>query len=145
MPSGKFHFETCYLAIDGTNGTPVDLSTYVKSVDISFGRAELDKTACGDVGIARMAGLYDWSMAVTLFQDFAAGTVDATLFDICNSGYEGTISFRPSSAAQGATNPTFEGEGILFNYPLSLSHGAEAMVSFTIMGSDGTALTRTAT
>lgn len=145
MPSGKFHFEKCYLAIDGTNGTPVDLSAYVRSVDISFGRAELEKSCANDVGIARMAGLYDWSMQITLMNDFAAGTVDATLFDICNSGYEGTVSFRPDSAAQGATNPTFAGEGMLFDYPLSLSHGEPAEVTFTIKGSDGAALTRTAT
>lgn len=145
MPSGKFTFTTDYFAIDDSGGTPVDLSTYVKSITVNYGRAEIDKTAAGDVGIARMAGLFDWSIDVELFQDFAASKVDATLYAIVAAGYEGTVSFRPSSDAQGVTNPTYAGEGIVFNYPMGLTHGEVAMVGFTIMGSDGAAMTRTAT
>jgi len=145
MPAGKFSFTNCFFAIDNSSGTPVDLSTYVKSITINFGRAELDKTATGDVGIARFSGLYDWSIDVELLQDFTALKVDATVWALVAAGYGGTVSFRPSSDAQGATNPTFAGEGIIFNYPLGLTHGEVAMTSFTITGADGAAMTRTAT
>jgi len=145
MPSGKFHFSTCYLAIDNASGTPVDLSAYVKSVTINYGRAELDVSAAGHVGIARMAGLFDWSIDVELFQDFAATKVDATIQAIAAAGTLAEVSFRPATAVQGATNPTYFGIGIVFDYPISLTHGEAAMTSFTIMGADGAAMTRTAT
>jgi len=137
-----FHFATDYFAID-VSGTPVDLSTYVKGITINAKRIELDASAAGDVGISRVAGLWDWSMELEVYNDFAASKVDATLFAII--GVEGTVSFRPTSAAQSATNPTYAGEGIVFDYPLTLRHGEMAMVNFTIMGSDGAAMTRTAT
>lgn len=141
----KFVFTTDYFAIDNSSGTPVDLSAYVKSITINYGRAEEDVTAAGHVGIARMAGLFDWSIDVELYQDFAAVKVDATIAALVAAGYEGTVTFRPTSASQGATNPTYAGEGIVFNYPITLTHGEVAMTSFTITGSNGAAMTRTAT
>ncbi len=141
----KFIFTTAYLAIDNSSGTPVDLSAYVRSITINYGRAEVDSSAAGNVGIARLAGLFDWTIEVELLQNFAASTVDATIYAIVAAGYEGTVSFRPTSAAQSATNPTYEGEGIVFDYPITLTHGELAITTFTITGSNGAAMTRTAT
>ena len=141
----KFTFTTDYFAIDNSSGTPVDLSAYVREITINYGRAEIDQSCAGNVGIARMAGLFDWSIDVTLAQDFAASKVDATLYAIVAAGYEGTTSFRPTSASQGSTNPTYAGEGIVFNYPITLTHGELAVTTFTITGSNGAAMTRTAT
>ena len=141
----KFVFTTDYFAIDNSSGNAVDLSAYVRSITINYGRAEIDKSAAGNVGIARMAGLFDWTIDVELLQDFDAAKVDATLYGFVAAGYEGTVSFRPTSAVQSATNPTYAGEGIVFNYPITLTHGEVAVTSFTITGSNGAAMTRTAT
>lgn len=141
----KFVFTTAYFAIDNASGTPVDLSVYVKSITVNYGRAEIDVSAAGHVGIARMAGLFDWSIDVELYQDFAAVKVDATIQAIAAAGTLAEVSFRPTSAAQGATNPTYFGVGIVFDYPITLTHGEAAITSFTITGADGAAMTRTAT
>ena len=139
------HFTTCYLAIDNTIGTPVDFTSYVKGITINFSREELDRSYAGCVGKARGAGLFDWEVIVECFNDFADNTVDEVLHGIVDAGTAVELSFRPSSAAQSANNPTYFGIGLVSEYPLAMVHGEDNVVSFTVRGSDGAAMTRTAT
>jgi len=134
------HFTTCYLMIDDYN-----LTSYVKGITINFSREELDRSYAGCVGRARGAGLFDWEIIVECFNDFTDNTVDEELFAFVNAGTAITLAFRPSSAVQSANNPTYGGSGIITEYPIALAHGEDNVVTFTMRGADGAAMTRTAT
>ena len=82
----------------------------------------------------RIAGLKDWSVDVELNQDFAAASVDATLFPLVGAAAF-AIEIRPDAGAVSATNPKFTGNALLESYPpISGSVGELATVSITLQG-----------
>lgn len=128
----------------------VDLSDWVKSIELPTEAAEIDATtgtaasSAATVAMGRLAGIKDWSLNVTFAQDYAASAPDVSLFALLGTQF--AIAVRPKNAAQSATNPTYAGNGILFNYnPINGSIGAHMETTVTIKCSDGVALTRTAT
>lgn len=136
---------TGYFAIDNSGGTPVDLTTRVKSITINTSGETLDVTTLNSAGRERIAGLKDYSLDVTFTQDYAATNVDATLSGIVG-GSAGTFSWRPTSAVQSATNPTYSGEVICTSYtPVSSGVGDADEASAHFEGANGSAITRTAT
>lgn len=121
------------LNIDDSSGTPVDLSDHVQSVTLNTSADIQEDTAMGTSYKTRLGGLLDWSLDVTFKQDFAAAKVDATMFPIL--GKAGTFTGKPTSAAVGATNPSYSGECILATYaPIGNSVGDLATVSVTFQG-----------
>jgi hypothetical protein len=131
---GKIVFSNAYFAIDSTAATQVDLSDHVKSLTLNFSNAEVDATCMTAEGLQRLKGLQDWSMDVEFAQDFAAAKVNATIVKKMNStAPQATVSFRPTTAAAGAANPEYRGEGIVFEYtPASGSVGDLAVASISI-------------
>lgn len=112
----------------------VDLSAYVKQVTVKYDAEAKDKTASGDDPREFLGGLKNWTMDLTLNQDYAAGTVDATLFSIVGSTV--AVAARATSAAKSATNPSFEGNVILTSYtPLGGSVGEVLEAPITLQGS----------
>lgn len=93
----------------------VDLSNHIQSVDLSYSAAELDTTAMGSSTHTRIAGLKDWSVSITFFQDYAASSVDATLFSLVGAA-PFTVTAKGTSSSTGATNPNFSGSCILSSY-----------------------------
>jgi hypothetical protein len=84
--------------------------------------------------------LRSWSVDATIQQDYAASSVDATLFALVGAD-PFTMKVRPTSAVKGATNPSFEGNAILLSYPpMSGAVGELAKVSVKFRGTG--ALTR---
>ena len=57
----------------------VDLSDWVRTVEMPHKAAALDKTTMGLTTKANLAGLKEWSLTVTGLQDYASGGPDATL------------------------------------------------------------------
>lgn len=106
-----FVYDDAFVSING-----VDLSDHVRSVTLDY-KAELqDDTAMGDTTRSKLGGLKDWSLQVEFNQDFAASSVDVSLFSLVGSTF--TVIVRPDkSTAVGATNPNFTGTGILESYP----------------------------
>ncbi|MDD5034133.1 MAG: hypothetical protein PHE55_05190 [Methylococcaceae bacterium] len=101
----------------------VDLSAYVKSLTVNEGSETGDDTAMGDSTRSAMAGLLTYSIDVEFHQDFAAGTVDATLRALVGAAAD-TVTWRPDSGAIGADNPQRDCEMILASYvPASGSVG----------------------
>jgi hypothetical protein len=94
----------------------VDLSNHVTSLTLNYGVELLDITAMGDGARDRIAGYKDWSIEVEFNQDFAASSVDATMFPLVGAAAT-AIEIRPTSAAVGATNPKFTGNVIVESYP----------------------------
>jgi len=92
----------------------VDLSDHVRVLTLTEGGDVLDDTGMGDDTRSNAGGLKNWSIDVELFQDFAAGEVDATLnTDVMTTK---TVTIRPDTGAVAATNPQRSGTGLLSSY-----------------------------
>lgn len=124
-----FVLKNAYVVINSVN-----LSSYVRSVTINYGAEMLEKTAMSANSKQRIAGLKDWSVDIEFNQDFAAATVDATLFPLVGAAAF-PIEIRPDAGAVSATNPKYTGNALLESYPpISGSVGELATVSITLQG-----------
>jgi len=105
----------CYIAIAG-----VDVSDHVSSVEVSYKRAQVDSTNFSGGGKEAMPGLKSDSFTLQIQQDFAAASINAILEPLYQAGSEFTVEVRPAAGPVSATNPSFTGQVILFEYqPLS--------------------------
>ena len=120
----------------------VDLSDHVESVEIEDTVDLQSANVMGDTGQRRLAGLRDWSVTITFRQDYASAKVDATLQPLI--GVETAIKVRKSKTSGiGATNPEYQGNGMLEGYPaVAGSVGETHNASVTFRCSDGLALIR---
>jgi hypothetical protein len=105
-----FAFTDAYVLING-----VDLSDWVKSVQLEVSVDELETTAMGATTKARIAGLKDWTLSIEFNADYAAGAVDITLWPIF--GTVVAIEVRPTSGARSATNPGYNGTVLISKLP----------------------------
>lgn len=129
-----FAFTDASVVVDGT-----DLSDHVRQVSLTVSADELDDTAMGDTYRSRIGGLKDWSVTLEFNSDFAASEVDATLFPLLGDAV--TVTIKPTSAAVGATNPSYSGSVLVSQAnPIGNSVGDLATVSVTWPGAG--ALTR---
>lgn len=111
----------------------VNLSDHVMSGTINYEAELQDETAMGDDSRTRLAGLKNYSLDITFQQDFASGSVDATLFPLV--GVDTSVVIKPTSAAVSVTNPSFSGTAILESYPImGNAVGELAQVSVTFQG-----------
>jgi hypothetical protein len=125
----KFVLTDAYLSVNS-----VDLSNRVAQVGIDYDAAEVDTTTMGAGSLEFLNGLKTWAFDVEFKQDFAAGSVDATLWSLVG-GAAVTVEIRPTSAARSATNPGFNGSALVKNYkPLDGSIGDAAKASVTLKG-----------
>lgn len=121
----------------------VDLTDHAEMVEIADDFDEVDFTNFGSGGNReRKAGLGDGSVTVLWQQDYAASKVDATLW--AARGTAITVSCRPTSAAQSATNPTYAASYLVSQFkPIAGKVGDKA--GFTTTWKRTGALSRTAT
>ncbi len=129
----KFVLKNPYTLVNG-----VDLSPFVKSVSFELMADEVDTTTASATGSkSRLVGLKDGKVSITFLQDYAASTVDPTLWGIWNAGNPVTVEVRADAAARSATNPAWSGSFILPNYsPLggSVGQAVETQVEFLANG-----------
>ena len=113
----------------------VDLSAYVSSITLDYA---VDAIAADGMaatnGHVFLGGLQNNSLAVTLNQDFAASTVAATLDALV--GTTTTVVIKPTSAAVGATNPTYTitNAFLAATQPVNGAVGDLAQMSVTFQG-----------
>jgi hypothetical protein len=122
----------------------VDLSDHVRQVTLTYEAEMLDNTAMGTSGTRSMIpGLKNWTLSVEFYQDFAGGSVDATLFPLIGAAAF-PILLRPVKAVVvGVTNPNYSGNAVLESYPpLTGEVGALGMVSAQFRAGAGSALLR---
>lgn len=106
----------------------VDLSDHVQSLELNYSADLPDFTAMGSTTRKRKPGILDWSVSASLFNDFAASNVDATLFPLIGSTAF-SVTMRPDNSARGSTNPEYSGNCVLESYnPLAGSVG-DALVA----------------
>lgn len=111
----------------------VNLSSFVKTVTLSYKSEMQDDTAMGDSARSRIGSLKDWTLTVEFFQDYAAGAVDATLFSIVGSVVP--IEIRGANTTVSATNPKYTGNAILESYqPVGGSVGDNLMAPISMSG-----------
>ena len=129
------------ITVDG-----VDLSDHASSVTINTEKDDVDLTAFGDALHVHGVGLGDGSIEVDFYQDFAAASVDATLWPIYNAGVAVPIIVKPTEAAVSATNPAFTMDGLLMSYsPLAGSVGEASTMSVTFQNGGATGIVRDVT
>lgn len=94
----------------------VNLSSWVRSVELTIERDAPEQTTMGDTTKRVIAGLLNWSVSATFAQDFAASAVDSTLWSAFSAGTPVTVKVRPTQAAISATNPEYTGSAIVTSY-----------------------------
>ena len=133
----SFVLTNAYLSVGA-----VDLSDYCQGVTLTYECEVQDDTAFGDTTRSGAGGLKNWSLSGDMLQSFSTGTVDLTLFSLV--GATCAVIVRSSATAASATNPNFNGTGILTSYqPIGGAVGdiAKAPISIVAAGT----LTRTTT
>ena len=102
--------DNAFVEYDGT-----DLSSFVRSVTLSYEAETGDDTAMGNDTRSNLGGLKNWTAEVEFNQDYSASAVDATLFS--KVGGSATIKIRPDAGSIAADNPEFSGTAVLSEYP----------------------------
>lgn len=108
----------------------VDLSNHTKKVTVTDNRDPVDITAMGAVNKTVTKGLGDGKIDIDFYQDFAGGSVHATLSPLIGSSTPVNIEVRPTNGARSATNPAALMSGLLMDYSmLDGSVGDASMIS----------------
>jgi hypothetical protein len=81
------------------------LASYLTQVELKLSANDITTTAFGSTFVTRVAGLKEGSLTLTFNQDYAASTVDATLFPLL--GTNATVVIKPTSTATSANNPAY--------------------------------------
>ena len=119
----------------------VDLSNRVAEVTINMNADDVDVSTMGTGVHEHLAGLRNDSFVVKFLQDFAAASVDATLYPlVATATTQPTfpIEVSPFTGAASSTNPHYTcAEGILLDYqPMQGAVGARSEVDVTFFAND---------
>jgi hypothetical protein len=74
-------------------------------VELTASATDVTTTAFGSSFVTRVAGLKEGSLTLAFNQDYASGTVDATLFPLL--GANATVVIKPTSSAVSSANPSY--------------------------------------
>jgi hypothetical protein len=116
------------------NSTSFSSSLAAATLDITS--EEQDVTAFGSTFRSRIGGLKDATLSLDFHQDFAAGSVDATLFPLL--GTQATVVIKPTSGSVSATNPSYSFNCLVTQYqPFASSIGdlSSLSISWPVSGS----------
>lgn len=81
------------------------LASYLTQVELKTTANDVTTTAFGSGWITRVAGLKEGSLTLAFNQDYAAATVDATLWPLLGSN--ATVVIKPTSSAVSSANPSY--------------------------------------
>lgn len=125
----------------------VDLSDHVVQVVVNDGAEVKEAPVMGDTAMRRLSGLRDWSMAVTLRQDYDAAKVDATIQPLIGGAPFPVKARKSKTNAISDTNPEYQGNGLIDgDYAVIAGDVGEVHdTSFTVVGADGVAIVRDVT
>jgi hypothetical protein len=108
----------------------VDLSSHITKVTLSTTRAEIETTTFGNTAVRRVAGLADSSVAIDFNQDFAAASVEQTLYPLIGS--TAAVIVKPNGTATGTANPSYTFSALVTEWmPLDAQVGELASASIT--------------
>lgn len=108
----------------------VDLTDHCASVETSFDVADIETTAFGDDWTTRIGGLKSGTVSLNFHQDYAASSVDATLWSALGTVVE--VILKPTSGSVSATNPSYTFDVLVSEVqPISASVGDLAVQQVT--------------
>lgn len=81
------------------------LNSYLTQVELKTSANDITTTSFGSSWVTRVAGLKEGTLTLQFNQDYAAATVDATLWPLL--GANATVVIRPTSTVVSATNPAY--------------------------------------
>lgn len=112
-----------------------DLSTSISSVTLDTKYDIIETTSFGSTAKTRVAGLADNSISIEFFQDFAASSVEATIFPLL--GTAASVVIKPVATTVSTTNPSYTVSALVSEWqPLKGGVGqlATASVTWSISG-----------
>tara|TARA_R110001592_G_scaffold100168_1_gene284510 strand:+ start:614 stop:1021 length:408 start_codon:yes stop_codon:yes gene_type:complete len=113
----------------------VDFSTSLAAATLDITVEEQDTTAFGNTARTRIGGLQDGTVSFDFHQDFAASSIDETLFPLLGTSV--AIVIKPTDAATAATNPAYTFNALCTSYqPYASNVGdlATLSVSWPVTG-----------
>lgn len=129
MPNGIFVITNGYVWVNG-----VDLSDHTTKAGLNYNSETVDATRFGLSSRTKKGGLKDWSLSIDLQQDYAAASVNKTIFPLV--GTTACFEVRPVNACSSTNNPSFYGVGTIDTYtPLSGAVGELLMGSINMVAS----------
>lgn len=121
----KFVATDYKITINGTN-----FSDSLQSVDLTVQTDEVETTTFGGGWKTMTGGLRSGSVTLNFFQDFGAGSVDATLWPLLNTA--ATVVITPTSSSVSSTNPSYTATCLVSQYqPFASTVGDLATLSVT--------------
>ena len=81
------------------------LASYLTQVELKASANDITTTSFGNTWVTRVAGLKEGSLTLQFNQDYAAATVDATLWPLLGSN--ATVVIKPTSSAVSTANPSY--------------------------------------
>jgi len=81
------------------------LASYLTQVELKTSANDITTTSFGSTWVTRVAGLKEGSLTLQFNQDYAAATVDATLWPLL--GTQATVVIKPTSSAVSSANPSY--------------------------------------
>jgi len=129
---------TVYLSNPTITINSVDLQDQCTSAVVTYAFDQLETTAFGDTarkfGASTVTSLQNNTIEVELYQSYAASETEATIFGLV--GIQTTIVVKPSTAAVGATNPSYTLTGcyLASHSPINASLGELSTITLTFAG-----------
>jgi hypothetical protein len=121
----------------------VNLSDHANNVEINSSKDLQESTGFGAANKSYELGLGDGTMSVTLFQNFDAGSVDATLWPLHSGGTSFPVVIKKNSGPVSETNPSWTMTAVLPEYtPLSGDVGEMSMVEIELQNSSQAGIVR---
>ena len=81
------------------------LAQYLTQVELKTSANDVTTTAFGSTWVTRVAGLKEGTVTLAFNQDYAASTVDATLWPLLGSN--ATVVIKPAGTVTSSSNPAY--------------------------------------
>jgi hypothetical protein len=106
------------------------LASYLTQVELKASANDITTTSFGSTWVTRVAGLKEGTVTLQFNQDYAASTVDATLWPLLGS--QATVVIKPTSTAVSSSNPAYTAVALVTDLtPVSGQIGDLATFSVT--------------
>ena len=98
--------KTVYLSNPSVTIGGVDCTQNTSAASLEVGFDSLEATTFSDTGHRFVSGLQMVNVTLTMFQNYGAGEIEATLYDQVGDGTT-TLIIAPATGAESATNPIY--------------------------------------
>jgi hypothetical protein len=131
MPTTK----TVYLSNPTVTIGGVDVTQNTSACSLEIGFDSLESTTFGDTGHRFVSGLQMVNVTLTMFQNYGAGEIEATLYDQVGDGTT-TLVISPAGAAESPSNPEYTiSNAMLASFtPIVTTVGELSQVSVNYVG-----------